>query len=85
MTKIGVPSRFSDLTLQSNFQKMFRTHSCGELHISHLNQKVTLSGWVSVIRDKGFMIWIDLRDRYGITQLILDEQRSDKTLSLIHI
>lgn len=59
---------------------MFRTHSCGELHISHLNQKVTLSGWVSVIRDKGFMIWIDLRDRYGITQLILDEQRSDKTL-----
>lgn len=59
---------------------MFRTHSCGELNISHLNQKVTLSGWVSVIRDKGFMIWIDLRDRYGITQLILDEQRSDKTL-----
>lgn len=80
MTKIGVPSRISDLTLQSNFQKMFRTHSCGELNISHLNQKVTLSGWVSVIRDKGFMIWIDLRDRYGITQLILDEQRSDKTL-----
>lgn len=59
---------------------MFRTHSCGELNISHLNQKVTLSGWVSVIRDKGFMIWIDLRDRYGITQLILDEQRTDKSL-----
>lgn len=59
---------------------MFRTHSCGELNTSHLNQKVTLSGWVSVIRDKGFMIWIDLRDRYGITQLILDEQRTDKSL-----
>lgn len=59
---------------------MFRTHNCGELNSSHINQKVTLSGWVSVIRDKGFMIWIDLRDRYGITQLILDEQRTDKTL-----
>lgn len=46
----------------------------------HLNQKVTLSGWVSVIRDKGFMVWIDLRDRYGITQLILDEKRSEKSL-----
>lgn len=59
---------------------MFRTHTCGELNLDHLNEKVTLSGWVSVIRDKGFMIWIDLRDRYGVTQLILDEQRSDKAL-----
>lgn len=59
---------------------MFRTHNCGELNHHHINQKVTLSGWVSVIRDKGFMIWIDLRDRYGVTQLILDEQRSDKAL-----
>ena len=59
---------------------MFRTHTCGELNLNHLNQKVTLSGWVSVIRDKGFMIWIDLRDRYGITQLIIDEERSDKSL-----
>ncbi len=59
---------------------MFRTHTCGELNLSNLNEKVTLSGWVSVIRDKGFMIWIDLRDRYGITQLIIDEERSDKSL-----
>ncbi|MGB6083244.1 aspartate--tRNA ligase [Moheibacter sp.] len=59
---------------------MFRTHTCGELNLNHLNEKVTLSGWVSVIRDKGFMIWIDLRDRYGITQLIIDEERSDKSL-----
>ena len=59
---------------------MFRTHTCGELYLNHFNQKVTLSGWVSVIRDKGFMIWIDLRDRYGITQLIIDEERSDKSL-----
>ncbi len=59
---------------------MFRTHTCGELNLNNLNEKVTLSGWVSVIRDKGFMIWIDLRDRYGITQLIIDEERSDKSL-----
>ena len=59
---------------------MFRTHTCGELNLNNLNEKVTLSGWVSVIRDKGFMIWIDLRDRYGITQLIIDEERSEKSL-----
>lgn len=59
---------------------MFRTHTCGELNIGNVNQKVTLSGWVSVLRDKGFMMWIDLRDRYGVTQLILDEQRSDASL-----
>lgn len=59
---------------------MFRTHTCGELNLSNLNEKITLSGWVSVIRDKGFMMWIDLRDRYGVTQLILDEQRTDKSL-----
>ncbi len=59
---------------------MFRTHTCGELNLNNLNEKVTLSGWVSVIRDKGFMIWIDLRDRYGITQLIIDEERSEKAL-----
>ncbi len=59
---------------------MFRTHNCGELTLKNLNEKVTLSGWVSVLRDKGFMIWIDVRDRYGITQLIIDEERSDKSL-----
>ncbi|HUH34281.1 MAG TPA: aspartate--tRNA ligase [Moheibacter sp.] len=59
---------------------MFRTHTCGELNLSNLNEKVTLSGWVSVLRDKGFMVWIDLRDRYGVTQLILDEERSSAEL-----
>ncbi|MBA5629794.1 aspartate--tRNA ligase [Moheibacter lacus] len=59
---------------------MFRTHTCGELSLKNLNEKVTLSGWVSVIRDKGFMVWIDLRDRYGITQLIIDEERSEQSL-----
>jgi aspartyl-tRNA synthetase len=59
---------------------MYRSHTCGELNASHINTEVTLSGWVQKSRDKGFMIWIDLRDRYGITQLILDEERTDKTV-----
>jgi len=56
---------------------MYRTHNCGELRLANKNQEITLSGWVQKIRDKGFMMWIDLRDRYGITQLILDEERTD--------
>ena len=59
---------------------MYRTHNCGELRISDLNKKVTLSGWVHKSRDKGFMVWIDLRDRYGVSQLIFDEKRSSKNL-----
>ncbi|WKS94997.1 aspartate--tRNA ligase [Riemerella columbina] len=59
---------------------MFRTHTNGELSLENLNQTVTLSGWVQTIRDKGFVIWIDLRDRYGITQLVLDEERTPKEL-----
>ncbi|MCR6642217.1 MAG: aspartate--tRNA ligase [Sporocytophaga sp.] len=57
---------------------MLRTHTCGELRISDVGKEVTLTGWVAKIRDKGGMIWIDLRDRYGITQLILEEGKSDK-------
>ena len=55
---------------------MYRTHSCGALTASDINSEVTLSGWVQKSRDKGFMIWIDLRDRYGLTQLIFDEERT---------
>ena len=57
---------------------MLRSHTCGELTKTHLNKKVTLSGWVQKIRNKGFIVWIDLRDRYGMTQLVFDEQRTPK-------
>jgi aspartyl-tRNA synthetase len=59
---------------------MYRTHNCGELRISDSEKEVSLCGWVHKPRDKGFMVWVDLRDRYGITQLIFDEQRSTKKL-----
>lgn len=59
---------------------MFRSHHCGALRKSDANSQVQLAGWVHKIRDKGFVVWIDLRDRYGITQLVLDEERSSKEL-----
>ncbi len=52
---------------------MWRTHTCGELRISDQGKKVILSGWVQRTRDKGSIIWIDLRDRYGVTQIIVEE------------
>ncbi|WP_298156302.1 aspartate--tRNA ligase [Flavobacterium sp.] len=59
---------------------MYRSHNCGELNASHINSEVTLAGWVQKSRDKGFMNWVDLRDRYGITQLVFDESRTDKAV-----
>lgn len=52
---------------------MLRTHTCGDLQLKDIDQRVTLCGWVHRIRNKGAIIWIDLRDRYGITQLMLEE------------
>ncbi len=59
---------------------MYRSHTNGELRLENVGQEVTLSGWVQKSRDKGFMIWVDLRDRYGITQLIFDEERTENSV-----
>lgn len=57
---------------------MLRTHTCGELNISHLGEQVTLCGWVQKSRDLGGTTFIDVRDRYGLTQLVLNEGSSDE-------
>ena len=59
---------------------MLRTHTCGELRINDANKQIVLTGWVQRVRDKGSLLWIDLRDRYGITQLFLEEGKSDAAL-----
>ncbi len=59
---------------------MLRTHTCGELKISDVNKPVTLSGWVQRVRDKGSVLWVDMRDRYGITQLIFEEGKTEISL-----
>ena len=55
---------------------MYRTHTCGELRLDNAGQRVTLAGWVQRVRKMGGMSFIDLRDRYGITQIIIDESVS---------
>ena len=59
---------------------MYRTHNCGALRLSDQGKEVWLSGWVQKLRDKGGMVWIDLRDRYGVTQLVFEEGRSAAAL-----
>jgi aspartyl-tRNA synthetase len=56
---------------------MLRTHTCGELKISDVNKTVTLSGWVQRLRDKGSVLWVDMRDRYGVTQLMFEEGKTE--------
>lgn len=59
---------------------MFRTHTCGELRLDNVGEEVILTGWVQRLRDKGGMLWIDLRDRYGITQLSFEEGQTPASL-----
>ena len=58
---------------------MYRSHTCGELRLSHVGQNVTLAGWVQKVRNLGAMTFIDLRDRYGITQLVVEEHSAEAT------
>ena len=59
---------------------MYRTHNCGELRLNDQGKEVVLSGWVQRLRDKGGMVWIDLRDRYGVTQLAFEEGKTNPQL-----
>ena len=58
---------------------MYRSHTCGELRAANINQTVTLAGWVQKVRNLGAMAFIDLRDRYGITQIVVEEGSNEQT------
>ena len=59
---------------------MYRTHNCGELRSNNIGEFIVLSGWVQKLRKFGAMTFIDLRDRYGITQLLVEEKAGEKVL-----
>ena len=62
---------------------MFRSHTCGELRISDIGKKVTLAGWVQTVRDKGNLIWVDIRDRYGLTQVVGESETPEEVMNTL--
>lgn len=63
-------------------KNIYRTHTCGDLNINNVNEEVRLSGWVQKIRNLGGMVFIDLRDEFGITQILIDNKLEDKIKNL---
>ena len=54
---------------------MLRTHTCNELGVANIGEKVTLTGWMETVRDHGGVLFVDLRDHYGITQIVLSDDK----------
>ena len=64
---------------KTQYKTMYRSNTCGELRATNIGQTVTLAGWVQKIRNLGAMTFIDLRDRYGITQIVVEEHSDEAT------
>ena len=62
---------------------MHRSHTCGELRAEHIDLRVTISGWVQTVRDKGNLIWVDIRDRYGLTQVVGESETPEEVMNTL--